>query len=186
MSQSLNPAATKTEEYKLPSDRPLYITPNVFGAYTTALDEKTRQFMEEATAYSQGTFPVKWLQTFIRRLAAKDMELQDRERQLMLQYQQFQSDRYHRPQTHNRGNRNRGGNTRRGGRYEDRSNANGRQSRHESSYHDRSSHQHNGRRRENNVVPRVDRQEINYSSAQWEDPPTTFHPTDEHEDGECE
>ena len=62
--------------------------PNVFGAYTAALDEKTRQFMEEAMASSQGSFPIKWLQTFIRRLASKDMELQDRERQMMAQYQQ--------------------------------------------------------------------------------------------------
>lgn len=55
---------------------------NVFAAYTSALDEKTRQFMEEAMRSSQGQFPVQWLQTFIRRLAAKDMELQDRERQV--------------------------------------------------------------------------------------------------------
>lgn len=55
---------------------------NVFAAYTSALDEKTRQFMEEAMRSSQGQFPLQWLQTFIRRLAAKDMELQDRERQV--------------------------------------------------------------------------------------------------------
>jgi hypothetical protein len=55
---------------------------NVFAAYTSALDEKTRHFMEEAMRSSQGQFPVQWLQTFIRRLAAKDMELQDRERQV--------------------------------------------------------------------------------------------------------
>ena len=57
--------------------------PNVFAAYTSALDEKTRQFMEEATSHSQGQFPTQWMQTFIRRLAAKDLELQDRERYLM-------------------------------------------------------------------------------------------------------
>ena len=57
--------------------------PNVFAAYTSSLDEKTRQFMEEATSHSQGQFPTQWLQTFIRRLAAKDLELQDRERYLM-------------------------------------------------------------------------------------------------------
>lgn len=77
-----------TGEFSTPS------APNVFGAYTAALDEKTRQFMEEATAFSQGSFPIKWLQTFIRRLASKDMELQDRERQLMAQYQ-IQSENYY-------------------------------------------------------------------------------------------
>lgn len=65
--------------------------PNVFAAYTSALDEKTRQFMEEATAHSQGQFPTQWLQTFIRRLAAKDLELQDRERYLMEYSQRMMS-----------------------------------------------------------------------------------------------
>ena len=207
MSQSEYPAATMTEEYKLPSGRPLYIAPNVFGAYTTALDEKTRQFMDEATAYSQGAFPVKWLQTFIRRLAAKDMELQDRERQLMLQYQQQQvpSDRYRRPQTQpyrrrdTRGNGNRGGTNRRGGRYEDRSTANGQQIHHGSAgmsprgdgtpsrrppRRSAQSHRYNDRpddrRRENSVAPRSDGQEINFSSVQSEDLPTTSQPTDEY------
>ena len=167
--------------------------------------------MEEATAYSQGAFPVKWLQTFIRRLAAKDMELQDRERQLMLQYQQQQvpSDRYRRPQTQpyrrrdTRGNGNRGGTNRRGGRYEDRSTANGPQSHHGSEgmsprgpRRSAQSHRYNDRpddrRRENSVAPRSDGQEINFSSVQSEDIPTTSQPTDdytpfskdEREDGE--
>lgn len=85
-------------------------TPNVFNAYTASLDEKTRQFMEEATAHSHGNFPLKWIQTFIRRLAAKDMELQDREQQLMnlllqsqSQYPQSQHQQYRERYTGQRG-----------------------------------------------------------------------------------
>jgi len=50
--------------------------------YTSVLDEHSRQFYEEAMRQSGGNFPMEYLQTTIRRLAAKDLELQDRERRV--------------------------------------------------------------------------------------------------------
>lgn len=174
-------------------------TPNVFAAYTTALDERTRQFMEEALAHSQGGFPVQWLQTFIRRMAAKDMELQDRERQLSNMIQEQHQRQY---QSHPRRGYDRGQERGRGrGRGR-------REPREYRPYHprptqpSRSYQQHNRRevdqqhnRREvdpprevdpSPPTPHMDGNEPHFAPTDPEHEPH-FAPTDpEHEDGECE
>lgn len=46
------------------------------------IEERYKQFYDEAMKYSSGKFPVEYLQSLLHRLAAKDLELQQREREL--------------------------------------------------------------------------------------------------------
>lgn len=71
------------------------------ATYTQALDDQARLFYSEAMRYSNNQFPLEYLQTLIRRLAAKDLELQDRENQLAHMFQQSRS--YGRPRPYGRG-----------------------------------------------------------------------------------
>jgi hypothetical protein len=66
--------------------------PRVGHNYDSALEEKYREFYDEAMLHSNGNFPQEYLRSTIRKLARKDLELQEKERQLFTLHQSLSNE----------------------------------------------------------------------------------------------